>query len=137
MLQVFIHPASYILCGFWVDIVIEDSSGYPLLSVVAAGSSVSLQSGDYYGIHYYLDPDYSDTPPTLSIDSSLNYTAHTGLIYRKSTTYDSKDFYLYYSSPSNATATTITINGSSYTLSDLEVQDSSNSTGWSTYSSEG
>ena len=123
---------SYVQYG---DIVIEASSGYPLLSAAVAGSGVSLQSGDYYGIHYYLDPEYADTTPELSIDESLNYTAHTSLYYRRSTTYDNKTFCLYYSDPDDATATSITINGSDYTLSDLEVQDSSSSTGWSAYSS--
>ena len=122
------------------DIVVEASSGYPLLSVVAAGSAVSLQSGDYYGIHYYLDPKYSDTTPDLDIDTSLNYTAHTGLVYRREVTTSGYDSWrLYYSDPGDATATTytVTISGTDYTLDlgDLEVQDSSSSTGWSTYSS--
>ena len=113
------------------DVVIEASnSGY------GAITSVSITGGTFenLGIGYYVNPDYSEDDPTITVaeayttstdSTSAVYHEHTSFQYRKEVTYSSYTFYAYFNSEDDAEA--FSFDGA--TIGDLETGTYDSSTG--------
>ena len=117
------------------DVVIEASnSGY------GAIESVEITGGTFenLGIGYYVNPDYSEDDPTITVDeayttssdsASAVYHEHTSFQYRKVVTYSSYTFYAYFNSEDDAAA--FSFEGA--TIGDLETGTYNSSTGRYTF----